>query len=470
MFMTKRSTLVSICLATFLIAGAGCEVVDDLITPFVETKAPTTSESPLPASTPEESATAEQEPTEEILDPAACVVLDADVRAQMDEIENQVVTLRGLRPSGSVDRVLLTQDELRQRVIDDFLDDYTEQDALDDARVLNLFGLLESDFDLWNFYVALYTEQVAGFYDDTDEEMTIICGAGFKAPERITFAHEFTHTLQDQAHDFEESLEYNDETCDSDSERCAALQALVEGDATLLEEQWLQIYAVEQDLIELIEFFGELDTPVFDTAPDFIRQDLLFPYMAGRIFVNALYLDGGWAAVDAAYDNPPVSTEQILHSEKYPHDVPITLQQPDLSNALGADWKEIERGVLGEWFTHLVLDEYIHKANAADAAAGWGGDFYVALYNEGINEGLLLLVTQWDTMRDVHEFYSTFREYGDARFDDRTSSSTYSTTWAGDMGYAHLERSSNQTLWILSPDAETAERLREALTFPAKQQ
>jgi hypothetical protein len=470
MFMTNRFTLAFICLAAILFSTAGCDVVDDLFPPSIEPGIPVVTNTPLPPFTPEEPTTTEQESDGGEPEPIECVPLDADVRSQMDEIENQVATLRGLRPIRAVDRVLLTQGELRQRVIDDFLDDYTEQDALDDARVLNLFGLLEPGFDLWNFYVDLFSEQVAGFYDDTVEEMAIVCGTGFKAPERITFAHEFAHALQDQSHDFEEELAYTDETCELDSERCAALQALVEGDATLLEEQWLQIYALEQDLVELFEFFGELDTPVYDSAPNFIRQDLLFPYMAGRNFVNAIYLEGGWAAVDAAYDNPPLSTEQILHPERYPLEAPIVLQQPDLVDTLGADWREVDRDVLGEWFTQLVLDQHIHKADAADAAAGWGGDIYQAFYDERTGEGLLLLVTQWDTMRDVHEFYTAFREYGDARFGDRTTSSTYSTTWEGDMGYALLERSSNQTLWILSPNADTAVLLREALTFPVKQQ
>lgn len=468
--MSKRLPLTLICMATLILVTSGCDVVDDLLTPSLAPGTSVVTNTPHPPFTPEGPTPQEPERDGEEPEPIECVPLDTEVRAQMDEIENQVATLRGLRPKRSVDRVLLTPSELRQRVIDDFLDDYTEQDALDDARVLNLFGLLEPGFDLWNFYVDLFSEQIAGFYDDTEEEMAIICGTGFKAPERITFAHEFAHALQDQSHDFEEELAYTDETCDSDSERCAAIQALVEGDATLLEEQWLQIYALEQDLVELFEFFGELDTPVYDSAPNFIRQDLLFPYMAGRNFVNALYLDGGWAAVDAAYDNPPLSTEQILHPERYPREVPIVLQQPDLGDALGGDWFEVDRDVLGEWVTQLVLDEYIHKADAADAAAGWGGDIYQAFYDERADKGLMLLVTQWDTMRDVHEFYSVFREYGDARFGDRTSSSTYSTTWVGDMGYALLERSSNQTLWILAPDAETAERLREALTFPVRQQ
>jgi len=42
----------------------------------------------------------------------------------------------------------------------------------------------------------------------------------------------FTHVLQDQAYRLSEGLGLNDEACEADSEKCAATQALIEGDAT----------------------------------------------------------------------------------------------------------------------------------------------------------------------------------------------------------------------------------------------
>ncbi|KPK88751.1 MAG: hypothetical protein AMJ88_18455, partial [Anaerolineae bacterium SM23_ 63] len=368
------------------------------------------------------------------------------------------------------DREFLTQGQLRQRVIEDFLADFTEEEAFVDARVLSLLGLLERDFDLWNFYADLYTEQVAGFYDSEDEGMAVICGADFGGPERITFAHEYTHALQDQTYDLEDGLGYDDELCEADSERCAAIQALIEGDATLLEEQWLRTYATEEDWADLMEFYASFESPVFDSAPQFLRQDLLFPYMAGLDFVKTLYLEGGWAAVDVAYLTPPLSTEQILHPERYPADAPIWLDVPDLSATLGEEWREIDHGVLGEWYTQLTLNEFLPKAIAVDAAEGWGGDYYLAFYNEAKDIDAFVLVSQWDTMHDVHEFDAAFRDYGDARFGTRETSSSYKASWHGETGYVLFERLSNQALWILAPNAEIGQALRQAISFPAPQQ
>jgi hypothetical protein len=388
----------------------------------------------------------------------------------MDEIEGQVRILRGLPQTRQVDREFLAQSQLRQRVIDDFLADFTQEEAFVDAHVLALLGLLERDFDLWNFYADLFTEQVAGFYDDEDEEMAVICGADFGGPERITFAHEYTHALQDQTYDLEDGLGYNDDLCEADSERCAAIQALIEGDATLLEEQWLRTYATQEDLADLMEFITSFESPVFDSAPQFLRQDLLFSYLAGLEFVKTLYLEGGWAAVDAAYLNPPLSTEQILHPERYPADIPVWLEVPDLSAALGVEWREIDRGVVGEWDIQAILNEFIPKAVAVDAAMGWGGDYYLVFYNENKDIDALVLVSHWDTMQDVHEFDAAFRDYGDARFGVRTTSSSYKASWHGEVGYVIFERLSNQALWIFAPDMETGQALRQAITFPAPQQ
>ena len=467
----KRIWGITIVITTFTLVGVACSAFDAIIPSPLPT-AESTSTREIPPSAlppPEASDTAVPQSTPLATEIPFCD-LDDDVIAQMNEIEDQVVILRGLQPIRLVDRILLTQDELGQQVIDDFLADYTHEEAVNDALVLALFGLLEPEFDLWNFYVDLYREQVAGYYDDEVEQMTIICGTEFGGSERITYAHEYTHSLQDQTYDLEDGLGYSDERCEVDSQRCAAIQALAEGDATLLQEQWMRTYATEEDWSDLLEFAASYESPMLESAPRFLHQDLRFPYTAGYGFVRDLYLAGGWAAVDNAYLDPPLTTEQILHSERYPIDAPVWLEVPDLNTALGDEWLEIDRNVLGEWYTRLMLTEHLPNEVAIEAAEGWGGDYYLAFYNNQTDQGALVLVTQWDTMRDVHEFDAALRDYGDSRFGKRKTSSTYEATWLGEAGYALVERLSNQTLWILAPDTEIGRALRQALPFPARQQ
>lgn len=394
--------------------------------------------------------------------------ISPEVASQMREIELQVVRLRGLQPTGPVERELLSPDQLRQHVLDDFLADYSEQEAADDARLYALLGLLAPDYDVYTLFLDLYSEQIAGFYDDEVKQLYVVQGAGFGGAERITYAHEYTHALQDQRYDLAEGLGYNDEACELDADGCAGLQALVEGDASLLEQQWYFIYASNQDRDDIERFYDELQSPVYDSAPMFLQRDLLFPYEYGYEFVNALFLDGGWAAVDAAYADPPSSTEQILHAERYPRDRPVALEVPDFSAVLGAGWREIDRNVLGEWYTRLVLEERISSKQAEPAAEGWGGDYYLAFSNDDLDQGILVLLTSWESMREAYEFLAAFREYADDRFNQRLTSETNHTSWRGVEGYSTVELRGDQTLWILAPDAETATAVREAVDFPAQ--
>jgi hypothetical protein len=431
---------------------------------------PQATATPTPSHTPSPAPTAS--PTSEPTDAAAsvqqsCTALEGEVLDQMERIEAQVVALRGLRPTIDVERVLLTPDELRQKVIDDFLADYTAEQVADDAKVLVLYGFLPPDFDLLDFYIELYSEQVAGYYDVEDKHMAVVCGSGFGGSERVTYAHEYNHALQDQVYDLQEGLGYTDKFCGLVSERCAALQALVEGDATLLGEQWFQTYATSADFEDLIQFADTFEAPVFNAAPRFMRENFLFPYVHGRVFIHHHYLEGGWASVDALYENPPTSTEQILHPDRFKHDPPILFEAPDLLDVFGEGWRELDRGVLGEWRTLLLLEEQLPSPQAELAAEGWGGDYYVAFHRDSNGQSALILLLQWDTIRDSHEFTTAFREYGNLRFGDALSSNAMMAQWRGPHGFAHFERQSNQTLFILAPDDELAQQLYQSIPLPA---
>ena len=384
----------------------------------------------------------------------------------MDRIHEQVSTVRGLYPSGSLDREILSPESIRQRVIEDFLGDYTQEEADDDARLLALLGLLDPNFDLWNLYADFYEEQVAGYYDPEGQKMYVV-GSGWGGYERLTYAHEYVHALQDQTYDLEDGLGYNDEACDEDAERCAAISALIEGDATLAEEQWWRAYATDQDLQELSAAIAEYTGEVFDSAPAYLQRDFLFPYDEGLAFVQSLFRRGGWAAVDAAYRAPPTTTEHILHPELFDKEEPIPVQLPDLAPALGRSWRELDAGVLGEWYTQLVLDEEIPEWDAQEAAAGWGGDAYRAWYNEEQRSGALVLMTIWDAPRDAFEFVEAFDEYAARRFGERRVEQG-DRSWSWQHGAVRLERAYGQTLWIVAPDSDTAEVIRSAIEFPVR--
>jgi hypothetical protein len=389
--------------------------------------------------------------------------IDSDIIRQMEEIQDQVSELRRIAPTGPVDRHLLTREELRQRLVDDFTEDYSLEDARDDAIVLAAFGLLEQDFNLFAFYLDLYTEQVSGFYDIETKEMYVVQDERFSGVQRLTYAHEFVHALQDQHFDIENGLNYNDEACEEDAERCAAVQALLEGDASLLELQWFSNFATSQDFTDLQEYFQNIESPVFENAPPFIQEDLLFPYQAGQAFVEHLHGQGGWQAVNQAYLDPPVSTKQILHPDRYPDDRPVPVDLPDLVSVLGEGWRELDKGVMGEWYTYLILahgiDPQIHidQARARTAAEGWSGDAYAVYYHETSSTTVMVITYLWENETAALDFAQTFRDYATARFDQPVLDQTGRTAWRTDSVFSEFRSNGLETTWILAPDEETAQ-------------
>lgn len=387
----------------------------------------------------------------------------AEVTVQMAQIEADVSAIRGLSPTSELPRGFLTADELRQKVEEDFFKDYSAEDAADDVRVLHLFGLLPQDFELYQFYLDLYGEQIAGYYDPETKEMYVVQDAAFDGPERMTYAHEYTHVLQDQNYDMRNGLKYNPDDCETQTEYCAAVSALIEGDASLAEQTWFLKNSTLRDKKEVQEFYSSYASPVLDSAPAYMSEDMMFPYLKGLEFVQSLYKNGGYSAVDAAYANPPVSTEQILHPSRYPDDLPQSVTLPDLATALGGGWRELDANVMGEWYTYLLLAQgneeamRIPEKQAAAAAEGWGGDAYSVVWNDEARAGISVLFSQWETEQDADEFWQALADYGTARWQAPDATNADRLEWLETAdGSVLMLRRGLQTLWIIAPNAELA--------------
>ena len=448
-----------VCVGLILVSGVGVSLIwpfdfspETVMPPTVETVPLVPAEDIEETETPSEPSAA----TEELPDEIAEIVY---------EIEAQVSQIRGLTPVEAVPRILMTPEELEDIVVNDFFAEYTDEDARQDVLVLSLLGLLPADFDLKNFYNDLYSEQIAGFYDSETEEIYLVKGISFGASEKMTYAHEFTHVLQDQTFRFDEGLDYNEEACEVDSERCAAIQALIEGDASLTEILWFQTYATRADYKDLVETFEAYTSPVMDSAPPYIEKDLYFPYEKGFAFVEHLYNEGGFEAVNAAFLDPPVSTEQILHPVLYPWDQPQLVTLPNLAESLGEGWTLFDQNVMGEWNTYLILshsfdESYrVPEAQAEMAAEGWGGDAYAFYLNETTHEVIFILDMVWDTLPDADEFIVALAQYADLRWDAAPQWISGQPTWTGPDGTVILMQDGDRTLWIIAPTDDLAETL-----------
>jgi hypothetical protein len=313
---------------------------------------------------------------------------------------------------------------LEQRLLADLATEYPAEEVAADERALEAFGLMPEETDLGDLVLDLYTEQIAGFYDPESDEMYLIGDDDeLGAEEEYTYSHEVIHALQDQAFDLvavQAPVEAG-----TDDDRATAVVALIEGDAVVGSTEYVLNHPMLAGRLALV---GIPESPVFDAAPPILTQSLLFPYLAGQGFVTTLRQEGGWEAVDAAYADPPVSTEQILHPEKYmERDDPTPVVLPDLAAALGADWTKAEENNFGEFSTAVLLADLepgegfdaLSGAALPDearaAAAGWDGDRY-AVWANGERDAVVWR-SVWDSDEDAVEFARALQTHDEERFD-----------------------------------------------------
>ncbi len=343
--------------------------------------------------------------------------------ALRDRIATETAELRGLPPLDEIDDALITTDELKAMLPDLLSTDYTPEQAAADERGLIAIGLVPQGTDLMALYERLLGEQVAGFYDPETNEMYVISDSGdFDGMEQVTYAHETVHALQDAHLGLDDTM---GDMGGGNADRDTAVSALVEGDASSAAFDFL---AQHPDIARDLVFSAAPPSAELDSAPPAVSVSLMFPYIVGETFVQALRDEGGWEAVDAAYADLPQSTEQIMHPEKYlAGEEPVAVEVPDLSAALGDGWEFVVDDTMGEFGVALLLADLEPGDGvnpftggidlpipAMNAAAGWGGDRY-ALWANGDAETLVWQST-WDTERDAQAFLRAVAQHQQTRF------------------------------------------------------
>ena len=385
----------------------------------------------------------------------------------MDQIGQDVQQIRGLTALHPVTRTLLTRDELRQHVVDIQEKEYSRADAQRDTLTLAALDLLQPDFKLYDFIVDLYSEQIAGFYEPDSKQLYVIAEPGnLSVLEKVTFAHEFDHALQDQHFDLAKLGFTNDKSKEvKDSDRQLAYQSLVEGGASLLMQLWSQQKLSALDLLGATA--GTPDTPVFNSAPRVFREQLLFPYMNGLAFVTTLYTRGGWQAIDAAFGNPPDSSEQILHPERYPGDQPVPVSLPPLTDTLPSGWHIVDQNTLGEFMLRQYLTEHLTRTLEIDrAATGWGGDHYAVYASSDDGQEVLAIKSVWDTAQDAGEFAAAYRDYATARSGLAAPRSDSTGEWWLGSDATYFAQSGDHTLIVVGPDEATVRAVLGKISSP----
>ncbi len=387
--------------------------------------------------------------------------------AELAGVRREVADLRELSFLAEVEPVYLDRGQLRRRLIGLLRAQGASRDIPGSTRALHAFGLVPEGTPLAPLQLDAATVAILRLYVLETDEMILIGkdDGSLGALEEWTYAHELVHALQDQRFGLDALFA---ERLTADDDAGLALGALVEGDASAVDTAYLEAHP-ELTAGLLGSLLGTLPGALgLEAPPPLLVHTGSFTYGDGEAFVAALRAEGGWGAVDAAYADPPRSTEQILHPEKYhgDRDDPTPVALPDLGPALGTGWDRVHENALGELQTAVLLADQAPgafaplPAAASGAAAGWDGDRY-ALWSNGDGE-ILVWRSVWDGADEAVAFVDALKAMDEARMGGRWTAAG-GTALVGADGAVQVRRVGAEVAYVRAPDLALADVAMAAL-------
>ncbi len=358
-----------------------------------------------------------------------------DYQAALDKYtrayQGVVSRVRGQDFKQSVKPSIFTRKQLGEEMLKLLKEEYTDEELSLMDNSYKVFGLVPPELDSAKLMTNMLTEEVAGFYDPDNKRMVLIVeepqqadpgwlGRLFgatpafdKDEQKTTLAHELTHALQDQLYD----LNAMEAKIEDDDDMLLAFSALVEGDATLLmfaEAGGEDIKEMDADGMRATFNIMSWMMPMaggktYRSAPPIFRDSLTFPYFQGMLFTLSLAGGTGWENIHAAYQQPPLSTEQILHPAKYNRDpdIPQSVEIPPIQQLLDESWNHQGGNCLGELQIGILLKTVFGGRVASE---GWDGDRY-EVFKSSDGKLAVVHVSVWDSERDANEFAKAYRSY-----------------------------------------------------------
>jgi hypothetical protein len=305
----------------------------------------------------------------------------------------RVAKLRGLAAKRPVPGVTLGRAALLANLKEHVEREVPKEAIERDGEFLKVLGLVPTRFDYLQTTMELLEAQLAGFYEPRDGKMYLAEDLD-ALNATATLAHELVHALQDQHYDLRPHSTYTK----GQSDKQSAFSALAEGDATSSMMDFMMkklgtsktgLDVPDDELEEQIT--GGMEVGPSAKAPSIIRAQLGAPYIEGTRFVNDLRREGGWARVDEAWKRLPVTTEQILHTDKWRKAEPALAVPSPTAAALGPGLVLEDEDSSGELGMALMFAEWVGGPKGRQLAQGWGGD-RSAIYRDETRIAVAMLV------------------------------------------------------------------------------
>jgi hypothetical protein len=401
-------------------------------TPPQAPPAPQTGQPAQPQSTPSPNRVeVEVEPAEKVhqITPAEAKELFRSV----DEILRFASKDTGLPIKKKVKRTIVNRAQVEKYIGDKFKDDADRIRFERSELVQKKFGLLPRQFDLHSFLIKLLAEQVAGYYDEKTRTMNLL---DWNEPDmqRPVMAHELTHALQDQSFNLEKMSKHDEEiekrglqdldALIGNDEESTCRSAVLEGQAMIVLLDYVLApsdQSVEKmpQVVDLMQASMDKSrgSPIFDSAPLLLQEELAFPYRQGMRFIKELLVAGGKKlAYTGVLARMPQTSREVMEPKEYlaGRRVPPLLL-PDFG-FLKKNYEPFDAGAVGELDVNILLRIYADEDLAKRLTPEWRGGSYYAAGRRGVkppdrNSSAhigLFYVSKWATDAAAQEFAKTY--------------------------------------------------------------
>ncbi|MDR3752106.1 MAG: hypothetical protein P4K94_11545 [Terracidiphilus sp.] len=342
----------------------------------------------------------QQQPVQSAESGKAAALITPEQAKQLFSLVDELIKFSsdetGLPIKSTVKRRITTRAAVESYVKEKFDEDEGAKRMQKDEIVLKKFGLIDRDFALKPFLLALLKEQIEAYYDSKTKTVNMLDWVDIDEQKPV-LAHELTHALQDQHADLEKWDQQTPEdvslNASGDSDHLAkdemdtARDAVAEGQATAVMMDYVlkpmgKSLVKDPEVIDVLKqkMSGSEDTPVLARAPLLLSESMLFPYREGLSFEQDVWMDQGQAAAFAgALDRPPTSSWEIINPREYEkRHIPSVPLLPDIHPLVDTLYKPYDIGQIGQLDLHILAELFGGDAAARRFTSAWNGGIYWA--------------------------------------------------------------------------------------------
>jgi hypothetical protein len=367
----------------------------------------------------------------------------AELCAQAGKIASKLAEISGLKLHRPVPCDFISKEKVNEFLKKRVKDVSSPEELRAEELTLKKFGLVPPDFKLADTTVDLLTEQAAAFYD-YDKKKLFITETTSSENQEPVLAHELSHAIADQNFNLARYIRQGRKSDDGATARLAVM----EGQATWLMSEYLarklgqslrNSPALATMMSRVTEGSGQF--PVFDQAPLYLRLTLIFPYTEGMLFQNDVLAHEGDPGFAEVFRHPPITTQQIIHPEKYfDHIDPTSPELPDPH--LPPGYKALVGGVLGELDHAVLLEQFAGKPRAEEIAPHWRGSNFELREKKKDASLVLLYAVEWDSEAVARAYFGAYRQALEKKWKKMSivSEAPDLITGSGDGGRFELRR------------------------------